>query len=166
MDPDRHLDAVMDLAGRTARHHRCRQRYPRAFHEGLARLAQTDPRIVWRYCAHDGRPVATQIYVIECGVLQAWQSYFDRSFSFLKPNQAMRLEVCRGFAARGGTRFNLGSTPPAAAGLAAYKRRWGGRRIEYPGYAWNAIAGVGARVAATLSPSRATLRPVPGARVP
>jgi hypothetical protein len=141
-DAERHLSGLMRLADETARVHRCRQRYPRAFFAALAALARSDGRIVWRWCEHDGLPAASQLYVIEDGMLMAWQSYFDRRFSFLKPNQAMRLDVCRAFAAGGGRLLNLGATPRRAAGLAAYKRRWGGRLVPYLDHSWNALAGL------------------------
>ena len=139
-DAARHLEGLMRLAAETASVHRCRQRYPRAFFEGLAALAERDPRIVWRWCERDGVPAASQIYVAEGDMLMAWQSFFDRRFSFLKPNQAMRLDVVRAFVETGGRVLNLGATPPHARGLAAYKRRWGGRLVRYPDHRWNALA--------------------------
>jgi len=158
-DVRRHLDGAMRLADATARAHRCRQRYPRPFFEGLARLARDDRRIVWRWCERDGVPVASQIYVAEDRTIMAWQSFFDRRFSFLKPNQAMRLEVVHGFASGGGHTLNLGSTPARATGLAAYKKRWGGRIVTYPDHRWSAFAGVPAslleRLRAPFVPGRA-----------
>jgi len=137
----RHGEGFLRLVELTALRHHAKPRYPRAFYQALADLAARDPRVVWRWCEHDGAPAASHIYVRERGMLLAWHSYFDRRFSFLKPNPYIRLTTCR-TAAAGLARMNLGSTPATAAGLAAYKRRWGGTRVTYPSYERTARAGL------------------------
>lgn len=91
----------------------------------------SDPRVHWLWCEHQGRPACSHIYFSERNVLQGWQIAFDKSFSFLKPNQYIRFTMCRRMAARGITRLNLGATPEGADGLLYYKRRWGGRPLRY-----------------------------------
>jgi hypothetical protein len=133
-DWDRHHARFLALVVLTARRQGQRPRYPAAFYRSLAGLAARDSRIVWRWCEHEGRPVASQIYFVERGTLQAWQSYYDKAFSFLKPNQYMRYVLCREMAGLGIGRLNLGSTPERAGGLAYYKSRWGGRSVRYASY--------------------------------
>jgi len=133
-DWDRHHVRFLALDALTARRQGRRPRYPAAFYGALAALAARDERVVWRWCEREGRPVAAQIYFVERGTLQAWQSYYDKTFSFLKPNQYMRYTLCREMARRGIGQLNLGATPEGAAGLAYYKSRWGGRRVAYASY--------------------------------
>jgi len=130
----RHRERLLRLVEITAARHRVEPRYPPAFYQALSELATRDPRVVWRWCEHDGAPAASHIYVRERGMLLAWHTYFDRRFSFLKPNPYIRLTLCRTLAPAGLTCMNLGSTPATAPGLAAYKMRWGGARVTYPRY--------------------------------
>ena len=127
----RHGEGFLKLVKITAVRHRTEPRYPPAFFQALAALAARDPRVVWRWCEHEGAPAASHIYVRERGMMLAWHTYFDRRFSFLKPNPYIRLTLGRTLAP---ARMNLGSTPAGAAGLAAYKRRWGGTQVTYPRY--------------------------------
>jgi Acetyltransferase (GNAT) domain len=139
-DWDRHGEAFLALVETTARRHHAVPRYGRAFYAALAQLARRDERVVWRWCAHDGRPACAHIYFVERGMLQAWQTYFDTAFSFLKPNPFIRIDTCRAQAARGVTRLNLGCTPSYASSLAYYKHRWGGERVTYPAWRTGALA--------------------------
>ena len=133
-DWDRHHAGFLALTALTARGHGLRPRYTAAFFEALAGLARRDARVRWVWCQHDGRPVCSHIYFEQGGILQAWQSCFDRDFSYLKPNQFVRFSVCREMAGRGVGWLNLGSTPEGSPGLAYFKARWGGRRVAYHGY--------------------------------
>ena len=133
-DWDRHAGGFLALVRRTAAQQGRRPRHAQAFYRALAALAGRDDRVWWRWCEHDGRPVASHIYFIECGVLQAWQSHHDRAFAALHPNPYIRLALCRELAARGVGRLNIGATPAGADGLAAYKARWGGSLVRYPAY--------------------------------
>jgi hypothetical protein len=130
-DWDRHHAPFLRLVAASERWHGHPPRYRPAFYEALARLARVDARVHWLWCARDGRAAASHIYFVEHGALQAWQTYFDREFSFLKPNQYMRFALCRALAAQGIRRLNLGATPPGASGLAYYKARWGGSLLSY-----------------------------------
>ncbi len=141
-DWDRHHRGFLALVEGSARHHGQRPRYPASLYRSLARLAETDDRIQWRYCEHDGRPAASHIYFVERDALLAWQSHFDRAFSFLKPNQYVRFTLCREMAARGVHWLNLGSSPAHASGLAYYKARWGGAPVRYVN--WTRWEGLGA----------------------
>ncbi|MCX5801274.1 MAG: GNAT family N-acetyltransferase [Candidatus Eisenbacteria bacterium] len=133
-DWDQHNNRFMKLVRSTDRRHGRALKYPASFFEALARLARRDSRIHWMWCEYDGKPASSQIYVVENGALQAWQTYFDREFSFLKPNQYMRFMLCRKVAKLGIKRLNLGATPGGAVGLARYKSRWGGEPFLYNCY--------------------------------
>jgi hypothetical protein len=133
-DWDRHHAEFLRLVRGCERRHGHPPRYRPAFYEALARLARADGRVHWLWCARDGRAAASHIYFVEHGALQAWQTYFDRAFSFLKPNQYIRWSLCRALARQGVRRLNLGATPEGAAGLAYYKARWGGRPFAYNVY--------------------------------
>jgi hypothetical protein len=141
-DWSRHGPGFLALVRGTARHHGVRPRYPARLYRALARLAERDERVRWVHCEHDGRPASSHIYFLERDALQAWQSHFDRAFSFLKPNQYIRFTQCREAAARGARWLNLGSTPAGAAGIAYYKARWGGRRVRFA--TWTRLEGFGA----------------------
>lgn len=157
-DWDRHAGAFLALVRRAAAQQGRRPRHAPAFYRALAALAERDDRVVWRWCEHGGRAVASHVYFVECGVLQAWQSHHDRAFAALHPNPFIRLALCREQAARGVGRLNLGATPAGADGLAAYKARWGGERAGYPTYV--RIGPLG-RLAETIARGRARLRSLP-----
>ena len=130
-DWSRHAPGFLALVHGTARHHGAKPRYARRFYRELAKLAARDERVRWIHCEHDGRPASSHIYFVERDTLQAWQSHFDRSFSFLKANQFIRFTQCREAARRGVRWLNLGSSPAGADGVAYYKARWGGRHVRF-----------------------------------
>jgi hypothetical protein len=138
---DRHQEQFLRLMEATELRHGNPPRYPPEFFRALADLAHRDDRVHWVWCEHEGRPACSHIYFIEGGMLQGWQIYFDKAFSFLKPNQYIRFAMCRRMAARGIASLNLGGTPENAPGLADYKRRWGGRSHTFPAFA--KMSGVG-----------------------
>jgi CelD/BcsL family acetyltransferase involved in cellulose biosynthesis len=160
-DWDRHAGAFLALVRRTAALHGRRPRHAQAFYRALAALAGRDQRVVWRWCEHGGRPVASHIYFVECGTLQAWQSHHDRRFAALRPNPYIRFTLCRELARRGVGRLNIGATPAGADGLAAYKARWGGSLVRYPAYI--RIGPLG-RLADALAARRAAPRSLSPAR--
>ena len=128
---DRHRAGLEALIQMTARRHGIRPRYRMQFFQRLAALAETDPRVRWRHCERDGKPVASQIYFVERGMLVSWQDYSCREYSSLKPNQFIRWELCQQVANEGIEWLNLGSSPNDANGLGAYKQRWGGSITQY-----------------------------------
>jgi len=130
-DWKRHGVGFMNLVRTTSRRHGGAPRYSGEFFRALAELAERDERIHWLWCEYGGRPVCSHIYFIENLVLQGWQIYYDKAFSFLKANQYIRFMMCREMAKLGITRLNLGETPEGAAGLAYYKHRWGGEPFYY-----------------------------------
>ena len=130
-DWDQHHRRFLDLMRLTERRHGRTPKYSQEFFRALAELAREDDRVRWVWCEHDGCPACSHIYFIENATLQGWQIYFDKAFSFLKPNQYIRFMMCRRMARQGVTKLNLGATPAEAEGLAYYKKRWGGKPVHY-----------------------------------
>jgi hypothetical protein len=161
-DWDRHAGDFLALMRRSAALQGRRPRHAPAFYRALAALAERDDRVVWRWCEHRGRPVASHIYFVECGVLQAWQSHHDRRHASLRPNPYIRFTLCRELARRGVERLNIGATPTGADGLASYKARWGGTLVRYPSYV--RIGPLGRLADALATWRRAVLRSLPGFR--
>ncbi|MDH4157085.1 MAG: GNAT family N-acetyltransferase [candidate division Zixibacteria bacterium] len=131
---DRDAAAFVELMRRTERRHGRSVRYPEAFFRSLAELARHDERIKWLWCEHDGEPAASHIYIAEDGAVIYWQGYFDKKFSFLRPNHYMHYTTAKAAAAQGVKYFNLGASPETAEGLKAYKDRWGGSPYSYKCY--------------------------------
>ncbi len=97
----RHHEHFLRLMEATERRHGNPPRYPPEFFRRLADLAGRDDRVHWVWCEHEGKPACSHIYILEGGMLQVWQIYFDKAFSFLKPNQYISFAMCRRMAARG-----------------------------------------------------------------
>ncbi len=129
---DRHHIAFLDLMNRTEQRHGRAPKYSVAFFEQLANLASVDKRVQWAWCEYESKPACSHIYFIDGTMLQGWNFYFDKAFSFLKPNQYISYTVCRESAKQGVTHFNLGGSPESAEGLSYYKKRWGGETYRYP----------------------------------
>lgn len=110
----RHHERFLPLMNGTEFRHGRRPTYSADFFRALAALADEDERVQWVWCEHEGRAACSHIYFLEDGVLQGWQIYFDKRFSFLKPNQYIRFTMCRRMAALGVERMNLGGTPENA----------------------------------------------------
>lgn len=130
-DWNQDAEKFLALVRMTAKRHGREPRYSRSFYEALADLAAVDPRVHWLWCEYEDRPACSHIYFSEGGMLQGWQIFFDKAFSFLKPNQYMRFTMCRKMVAQGVGQLNLGATPKGAEGLVYYKKRWGGRAYTY-----------------------------------
>jgi hypothetical protein len=128
-----HGGRFMKLMELTEKRHHRRPTYSRDFFEQLSQVSENDPRLHWVWCEFKDQGVCSHIYIIEKGVLQGWQIYFDKEFSFLKPNQYIRFTTCRMMARRGIKWLNLGGTPETAPGLSYYKKRWGGETVKYRG---------------------------------
>jgi hypothetical protein len=127
-----HAESFLALVRLTARRHgRRRPFYGERFYRRLAQLARENDRVHWLMCEHNGRPACSHIYLLEDGVLQSWQMVYDKTFSFLKPNQYICLWMCRRMARAGIVRLNLGGSPDDAFSLRSYKNRWGGGPVVY-----------------------------------
>jgi len=130
-DRHRHMDRFLALMRRTEKRHGRQVKYPGRFFEALALLAEQDNRVIWHWCEHEGRAVTSHINFLEEDMVLNWQVYYDKSFSFLKANQYLLYSVTQQMASLGRLRLNLGATPPDAASLAEYKRKWGGQPYTY-----------------------------------
>lgn len=109
-------------------------KYPADFFKALARLAEKDNRVQWLWCEHNGKAAASHIYFIESNSIFAWQIYFDKQFSFLKPNQYMLFATAKSMSQEGIKYLNLGSSSPTAASVISYKKKWGGEQYIYNCY--------------------------------
>lgn len=131
---NKHFDMFIELMKSTEKRHGRRPKYPVSFFRELGKLAMTDKRVKWIVCEHDDRLAASHIYLVEGDAVLNWQVYFDKQFSFLKPNQLISFSVAREMQAHGAKILNLGSTPGDAEKLTRYKEKWGGRSFEYRCY--------------------------------
>jgi CelD/BcsL family acetyltransferase involved in cellulose biosynthesis len=131
---NKHFDMFIDLMKRTEQRHGRRPKYPDEFFRELAKLAMTDKRVKWIVCEHDDQLAASHIYLVEGDAVLNWQVYFDKQFSFLKPNQLISYSIAREMQAHGARLLNLGSTPGDAGKLATYKDKWGGHPFQYRCY--------------------------------
>ncbi len=131
-DWEKHHERFLQLMTHTEHRHGRQSKYSPDFFHTLANLAQQDTRVQWTWCEHNGKPASSHIYFIEGGMLLEWQIYYDKAFSFLKPNQYTTFVICRQLARQGMVNtLNLGASPPDASGLAFYKRQWGGKTVNY-----------------------------------
>jgi len=133
-NPDLHFDNFITLMRQTERRHEREPKYPPEFFRALAALAGTDNRVIWRYVAVDGEAAASHIYFIESDMVLNWQIYFNKKFSYLKPNQYILYNTAKELSVRGVCYLNLGASPGDAEGLEKYKNKWGGKTYEYPCY--------------------------------
>lgn len=140
-DQKNHLSGFLRLLRQTESRHSRSAKYPDEFFVGLANLAQTDHRIVWRMVEHDGRPAAGHIYFQDGEHALYWLSCFDKEFSFLKANQYILFSTAREMSTRGVKVLNLGQSPPDAETLSAFKMNWGGRPYSYPLYTLRSLLG-------------------------
>ncbi len=133
-DYDKHFDGFLTLAHMTSRRIGRKQRYSDDFYRALAQLAKQDRRIRWYWCEHNGKPVSSNIFLIEHDTVLHWQAYLDTAFSFLQPSKYIPFTVAKALAKEGITTLNLGATPEEAPGVAYYKSKWGGVSYQYPCY--------------------------------
>ena len=140
-DWDKDAAGFVELMLKTERRHGRSARYPEVFFRGLAELARHDERIRWLWCEHDGEPAASHIYIAEGGAIIYWQGYFDKKFSFLRPNHYMHYTTAKTAAAQGTKYLNLGASPDTADGLKTYKDRWGGSLHSYKCYWLKSLLG-------------------------
>lgn len=130
-DYDRDFGRFIDLMRRVEKRHGRAPKYPPAFYDALAQLANDEERVDWVWCEHDGKAAASHIYLIEDDLILGWQAFFDEEFSFLKPSQFMLFETVQSWAGKGIKRLNLGVSPTNEPTVEAYKRKWGGAPYHY-----------------------------------
>ena len=133
-DETKHWEPFLSLMEQTERRHGRKPKYPSTFFYALAKLAEHDSRVIWKYCAHEGKPAASHIFFVEDMYALHWQVYFDKEFSWLKPNQYILFTTIRELQARGIHTISLGASPVDAAGLLSYKEKWGGEIWKYRGF--------------------------------
>lgn len=138
---ERHLERFMALMQGTEKRHGRAPKYPESFYARLAELAETDERVEWVWCEHESRPVASHIFLIESDMALHWQVFFDKLFSFLKPNQYILFNTAKKLAGRGVRYLNLGASPECASGLVAYKEKWGAKVVSYPMHCHRSLLG-------------------------
>lgn len=143
MTTDSQLASFYELMEMTEKRHGRQPKYRRSFFASLVELARSDNRIDWTIVMVDGKAVASHINLIDGNQLVNWQVYFDKAFSWLKPNQYLLCEAARRAYSVGVKKLCLGATPDKAEGVKAYKEKWGGRPHRYqtlihrrPGFAW------------------------------
>ncbi|MEK7775450.1 MAG: GNAT family N-acetyltransferase [Candidatus Zixiibacteriota bacterium] len=127
----KHGGRFIDLVAISETRHGRLPKYPSPFFERLAVVAEHDDRIIWMWCEHEGRAVASHIYFIQGDNAINWQIYYDKDFPFLKANQLTTWRTIADLRARGVTRLNLGASPDEAEGLVAYKSKWNAVEHSY-----------------------------------
>ena len=128
-DWSQHGSRFIDLVTLSETRHGRLPKYPARFFQQLAIVASRDSRIVWTWCEHDGKPVASHIYFVSGSNAINWQIYYDKEFSALKANQLTTWNVIADLRSRGVTHLNLGASPDTAEGLVVYKSKW--NAVEY-----------------------------------
>ena len=130
-DSPKHLSSFVSLMRQTEARHGRRQKYPDSFWRALAELSARDSRILWFCVESGGRLAASHIYLVDRRAALNWQICFDKSFSSLKPNQAIMCHAANQLKKAGVGYLDLGATPPGASGVESYKEKWGGRAYRY-----------------------------------
>jgi CelD/BcsL family acetyltransferase involved in cellulose biosynthesis len=115
----------------TEKRHGRKPKYIRSFFTALFDLAQKDDRIDWTIVQVENRAAASHINLIDNDQLLNWQVYFDKDYSWLKPNQYLLVQAAQRAYTVGVTKLCLGATPDDADGVAAYKKKWGGQPHRY-----------------------------------
>ncbi|HKK20182.1 MAG TPA: GNAT family N-acetyltransferase [candidate division Zixibacteria bacterium] len=133
-DTSVHMNRFLELMKQTEERHQRKPKYPTEFFQALAELASKDPRVVWTWCEYEENAVSSHINFIEKDMVLNWQVYFDKSYSFLKPNQQMLYSLAHEAAESGLKYLNLGASPPDAESLSSYKDKWGARTYQYNCY--------------------------------
>jgi Acetyltransferase (GNAT) domain len=128
-DWSQHGSRFIDLVTLSETRHGRLPKYPARFFEQLAIAAGSDNRIIWTWCEHIAKPVASHIYFMSGSNAINWQIYYDKEFSVLKANQLTTWNAIAGLRARGVTHLNLGASPDTAEGLVVYKSKW--NAVEY-----------------------------------
>ena len=131
---DKHFDKFINLMKATEKRHQRKPKYPERFFKELAKLAQTDNRILWYWCEHENQAVNSHINFIENEMVINWYVCYDKSFSFLKANQKILYSMIKEIQSPGIRHLNLGASPEDAGSLLDYKEKWGGETYHYKCY--------------------------------
>jgi hypothetical protein len=133
-DASRHFDRFLELVRVSKERHGQSTRYSESFFRQLASLAAIDNRIRWVVAMREEQPIASHIFFVDDVEALWWQLYFDRGFSYAKPNPFTFYTMAQRLALDGVKRINLGMSPPGASGIIAHKEKWGGESYRYPCY--------------------------------
>jgi hypothetical protein len=126
---DRHH--FLNLMKKTEKRHGRDPKYSPEFFDRLAVLAEQDIRVKWVVVEHGEELAAAHIYFVNNATALNWQVYFDKKFSFLKPNQFILYQVAKELAETGVRYLNLGISPGNTESLLTYKDKWGGKNYHY-----------------------------------
>ncbi len=140
-DANKQMDAFIRLMIATEERHNRKPKYSRSFYEQLAQMAETDSRIEWAWVEYEGKGAASHIYFIDNEQALNWQVFFDKDYSFLKPNQLITYQTAKKLSSSGVRYFNLGANPAGSENLESYKKKWGGENYEYPCYVYKSFLG-------------------------
>ena len=138
---DKHLVRFFELMRKTESRHDRKPKYSDFFFSYLSELAESDNRIIWNWCEHEGKAVSSHINFIEKNQIINWQVYFDKQFSTLKANQKMLFELAVIAREKNIQYLNLGASPLESSTLVEYKNKWGGVMKEYYSYEHKSFLG-------------------------
>lgn len=128
---NQHGSSFIDLVTLSETRHGRLPKYPALFFERLAQVSETESRILWTWCEHEGKGVASHIYFIFRTSAINWQIYYDKDYSSLKANQLTTWQTIAHLRERGVAHLNLGASPNDAEGLVAYKSKWNATEHSY-----------------------------------
>lgn len=111
---DRYFDSFVKLMQATERRHGRRPKYSEKFYTALAELAARDDRIRWTVVEHESELACAHIYLVDGRSALYWQAFFDKNYSFLKPNQFMLYWMARELSRQGVEELCLGASPVEA----------------------------------------------------
>ncbi|RKX19549.1 MAG: hypothetical protein DRP35_07525 [Candidatus Zixiibacteriota bacterium] len=131
---EKHFDNFIYLMKSTEKRHGRKPKYPDIFFNKLASFSEKNNSVQWLVVEYENEIAASHINFIVQDTLLSWQIYFNKKFSFLKPNQFLLFRAARDAAKKGVTKLNLGASPDNADSLKYYKDKWGGVNYEYPCY--------------------------------
>jgi hypothetical protein len=140
-DGVKHMSGFLTLVRLTEKRLRTKHKYPEEFYRALADLSEKDDRIQWVWCAHENRPVASSIFLVEGDNLLSWQIHYDSSLSHLQATKLARFVTARKAATEGVRYLNMGVSHEGAEGTDSFKRRWGGEMRSYRCYSARSLLG-------------------------
>lgn len=141
LDRQTQMPSFLALVNSTESRHGRKPKHSESFWKKFAELCEQDSRFSILCVSADKHLAAAHVYICDRDTALNWQIYFDKSFSSLKPNQAITAHAISIFRAKGIRSLNLGATPPEATGVSEYKRKWGGREYVYRIFTWRSLLG-------------------------